>query len=64
MKPQPTPLLVTVENKTTGGKYTYRAKSQKQANAWINWVQEDDPVTLRNCPDCHCRIVITVEEAK
>ncbi len=55
-----TPLLVTVDNKTTGNKYTYRAKSQKQVNAWINGIQVDDEHTRRNCPKCH--LVITVKE--
>jgi hypothetical protein len=55
-------ILVTVENLTVGSKYTYKAKSQKQANAWVNWIQVDDENTMRNCPDCKCHLRITVSE--
>lgn len=55
-------LEVRVENLTTGCGYTYKAESQKQANAWVNWIQVDDESTLRNCPNCKCHLRITVKE--
>lgn len=55
-------IRVILENKTQGTKYSYLAKSQKQANAWVNWIQVDDEVTKRNCPNCQCHLVITVKE--
>lgn len=59
-------ILVTIRNRDTGLGYTYRAKSQKQANAWVNWIQE--PPFHGDCPNrniggnCCCDLLITVRE--